>query len=136
MTIWGDGKQTRAFSYIDDVAPAIAHSGFMKKCYNQTFNIGRDHPYSVNVLAKVVAKQMGVSPKIQYLKTRNEVKYAYSDHSKSKKYFEKYISNVSLENGISKMVEWAKSKGARESKKFKKIEIFKNMPPSWSEDFK
>jgi len=32
LTIFGDGKQTRAFSYIDDVAPVIAHSGFMKEC--------------------------------------------------------------------------------------------------------
>jgi len=136
MTIFGDGKQSRAFTYIDDVARAIAHSGFMKECYNQIFNLGSDQPCLVNTLAKIVAKQMGVKPKIRYLKTRQEVKHAYSDHSKSKKYFRKYISNMSLEEGIAKMAKWVRSKGTRKSKKFERIEIFKNMPPSWARDFK
>lgn len=135
LTIFGDGKQTRAFSYIDDVAPAIAHSSFMEECYNETFNIGADQPYSVNELARVVAKVMGVEPKIQYLEARNEVKYAYSDHCKSKKYFGKYIRNVSLEEGIKRMADWVKNKGVRKSKKFEDIEILKNMPPSWAKDF-
>jgi len=111
LTIFGDGKQTRAFSYIDDVAPAIAHSGFMEECYNETFNIGADQPYSVNELARVVAKVMGVEPKIQYLEARNEVK------------------------GIKRMADWVKNKGVRKSKKFEEIEILKNMPPSWAKDF-
>jgi len=135
LTIFGDGKQTRAFSYIDDVAPVIAHSGFMKECYNETFNIGADQPYSVNELARVVAKVMGVEPKIQYLEARNEVKHAYSDHCKSKKYFGKYIRNVSLEEGTKRMADWVKNKGVRKSKKFEDIEILKNIPPSWAKDF-
>ena len=135
MAIFGDGKQTRAFTYITDVAPAIACSGFMKNCYNQIFNIGNDHPYSVDMMAKIIAKQMGVKPKIQYIELRNEVKHAYSNHSKSKKYFGKYISNVPLEVGIDRMAKWVRSKGVCKSKKFKKIEIFKNMPQSWAKDF-
>jgi len=135
MTIFGDGKQTRAFSFIDDVAPAITHSGFMEECYNETFNIGADQPYSVNELVKVVAKAMGVEPKIQYLEARNEVKHAYPDHCKSKKYFGNYIRNVSLEKGIKRMTDWVKNKGVRKSKKFEKIAILKNMPSSWAKDF-
>jgi UDP-glucose 4-epimerase len=135
LTIFGNGKQTRAFSYIDDVAPAIAHSGFMKECYNETFNIGADLPYSVNELARVVAKAMGTEPKIKYLEARNEVKHAYSDHCKSKKYFGDFIRNVSLEEGIKKMADWVKNKGVRKSKKFENIEILKNIPSSWAKDF-
>jgi UDP-glucose 4-epimerase len=135
MTIFGDGKQTRAFSCIDDVAPAIAQSGFMEECYNKTFNIGADQPYSVNELARVVAKAMGVEVKIQYLEARNEVKHAYSDHCKSKKYFGNFIRNVSLEEGIKRMADWVKNKGVRKSKKFANIEILKNIPSSWAKDF-
>ncbi|NQU87285.1 MAG: NAD-dependent epimerase/dehydratase family protein, partial [Mariniphaga sp.] len=108
LTIFGDGKQTRAFSYIDDVALPIANSGFMIKCYNKTFNIGADQPYSVATLGKVVAEQMGKIPKIQYLEARNEVKHAYSDHAKSKKYFSDFITNVSLDEGIKRMADWVK----------------------------
>lgn len=135
MTIFGDGKQTRAFSYIDDVALPIAHSGFMEKCYNETFNIGADQPCSVNTLAKVVAEQMGGKLENQYLEERNEVKHAFSDHTKSKKCFSDYLTNVNLEEGIQRMADWVKTKGVRRSKKFENIEIFKNMPASWAKDF-
>jgi UDP-glucose 4-epimerase len=135
LTIFGDGKQTRAFSYIDDVALPIAHSGFMEKCYNETFNIGADQPYSVNTLAQVVAEQMGEKLEIHYLEERNEVKHAFSDHTKSKKYFSDYQINVDLEEGIQRMADWVKTKGARKSNKFKNIEIFQNMPDSWAKDF-
>src|SRR5271170_3955706 len=42
-TIFGDGSQTRAFSYIGDIAPAIARSVNLPEAYNQVFKIGRAH---------------------------------------------------------------------------------------------
>jgi len=41
LTIFGDGSQTRAFSYIDDVAIPITHSVNIPAAYNQVFNVGR-----------------------------------------------------------------------------------------------
>jgi len=38
---------------------------------------------------------------------------------------------MSLDVGVKKMVDWTKEIGPMESKKFKNIEIMKNMPPSW-----
>ena len=40
LTIFGDGDQTRAFSYIDDVAPVIAKSVRHPAAYGEAFNIG------------------------------------------------------------------------------------------------
>ncbi|GAF74318.1 unnamed protein product, partial [marine sediment metagenome] len=45
--------------------------------------------------------------------------------------FADFIKNVSLEEGISRMSVWAKRVGTRESQKFDKIEVEKNMPLSW-----
>lgn len=135
MTIYGDGEQKRAFSYIDDVAPAIAHSGFMEECYGEIFNIGADKPYTINELAKIIAKEMGAELNVKYLPPRFEVKYAYCNNDKSKKYFKEYIKNISLEEGIRRMAKWAKKVGARRSKKFKNIEIYKNLPSFWKKDF-
>src|SRR5262245_8501699 len=56
MTIFGDGNQKRAFSYISDVAEPIARSIAIPQAQNQIFNIGADTPYTVNELAKQVAK--------------------------------------------------------------------------------
>src|SRR6478672_3479314 len=55
MPIFGDGNQTRAFSYIDDVAPAIAASVFRDERWNETFNIGGAKEYTVLELSKAVA---------------------------------------------------------------------------------
>src|SRR5690606_37688101 len=51
LTVFGDGSQTRAFSYIKDVAPYIARYVFVPEAYNQVFNIGADKNYSVKELA-------------------------------------------------------------------------------------
>lgn len=132
MTIFGDGNQTRAFSYIRDVAPLMAESIEIPEAYNQIFNIGADTPYSVNQLARAVARAMGVSPNIVYLPPRNEVKDAYSSHEKIERIFGKR-STTSLEEGLDLMACWVKKAGSRQSQKFSNIEIMKNLPSAWVE---
>jgi UDP-glucose 4-epimerase len=130
MTVFGDGSQTRAFSYIDDVAPYIARSVHTDGAYNDVFNIGADTPYTVNQLTQVVAKVFGVEPLTRYLPARDEVVHAYPNHEKARGVFDA-TSPVSLEEGIARMATWAKTVGARESVPFSNIEILKKMPPSW-----
>ena len=130
LTIFGDGEQTRAFSYIDDVAIPIAKSVNIKEAYNQVFNIGADKPYTVNELAKVVSAQFGVEPNIKYLTARNEVMHAYSDHTKAHKVFGA-PTGIDLKEGIAVMAEWAKRVGARQSQEFDNIEITEKLPDGW-----
>jgi UDP-glucose 4-epimerase len=130
LTIFGDGEQTRAFSYIDDVAIPIAKSVTIKEAYNQVFNIGADKPYTVNELAKVVSAQFGVEPDIKYLTARNEVMHAYSDHTRAHKVFGA-PTGIDLKEGIAKMAEWAKRVGARQSQEFDNIEITEKLPDGW-----
>lgn len=130
MTIFGDGTQTRAFSYIADVAPTIARSVEAPAARNQVFNIGADVPYSVNDLAIAVARAMGVEPGIVYLPARNEVKDAYGSHEKCRRVF-KVSEATSLEDGLRSMAQWAKRVGARKSAPFGEVEIRKGMPTSW-----
>lgn len=132
MTIFGDGEQSRAFSYIDDVAPSIARSVDVPEARNEIFNIGADRPHTVNHLAHVVAEAFGVTPDIKHLQARNEVVHAYSSHDKVMKIFQK-DRVVSLEEGITNMAKWVKAKGPRKSQAFENVEIWKNMPPSWKE---
>ena len=69
MTIFGDGAQQRAFTYVGDIAPIIACSPLEDKSRNRVFNVGADQPYSVNLLALKVAEAMSVNPRIEYLPT-------------------------------------------------------------------
>lgn len=130
MTIFGDGTQTRAFSYIDDVAPPIARCVDVPEAINEVFNIGADTPYSVNELAEVTARAFGVEPEIAYLPARSEVLHAYADHGKARRIF-RQGEPVSLETGIGRMADWARAAGARQSAPFGNVEVLKNMPPSW-----
>jgi UDP-glucose 4-epimerase len=131
LTVFGDGTQTRAFSYIDDVAIPIAKSVDIPVAYNEIFNIGADQPYSVNELAEVVSKELGTPPNVKYLTARNEVLHAYSDHTKAHKVFGA-PSGVDLQEGIRRMAAWAKKVGARQSSEFGNIEITEKLPDGWA----
>lgn len=130
LTIFGDGTQTRAFSYIDDVAIPIAKCVNIPGAYNQVFNIGADKPYTVNELATVVCQEFGVEPDINYLSARNEVMHAYSDHTKAHHVFGD-PTGIDLKEGISRMAAWARRVGARQSQEFGNIEITEKLPDGW-----
>jgi UDP-glucose 4-epimerase len=133
VTIFGDGNQTRAFTYIGDVAPIIAAAVANRSCYDQIFNIGADHFYSINQLVDVVAQAMGEAPTKIHLPPRSEVIHAYADHSKVENAFS--LKDVtSLEAGIQRMAKWARVVGSRKSKNFDLIEIRKNLPQSWLDE--
>jgi UDP-glucose 4-epimerase len=130
LTIFGDGRQTRAFSYIDDVAPHIARSVHMEEAYNEVINIGADTPYTINRLAEVVADSLDAPLDVTYLEARNEVLHAYADHEKAKRLFS-FQETVSLEEGVTRMAGWAQRVGVRKSQDFDEIEINEHLPPSW-----
>lgn len=132
MTIFGDGTQQRAFTHIDDVAPIIAECVDYPNAANEIFNVGADVPHTVNDLALVIARAMGAECKVKHLDPRNEVKIAFSDHSKAQAIFGER-EKVTLEDGIESMTRWVKDHGARVSSIFEDIEIARNMPASWAE---
>jgi len=137
LSVFGDGMQTRAFSYIGDVAPYIAKSVEVKEAYNEIFNVGADQEFTVKELATEVMKAMGITGELRYLEARNEVVHAHSDHSKIKKVFGIKDSDfTSLPQGLKKMADWAKEVGARKSGTFGDIEILEKLPPFWLENTK
>jgi len=130
LTVFGDGTQTRAFSFIGDIAPKIAQSAFKPEMYNKTFNIGAEKTYSVNDIAEMVKRAMGSHQQIMHVKARNEVHNAYCSIDKIKKHFPS-INKTQIWDGINKMVEWANTQEIEESKEFTNIEVYKNLPTIW-----
>jgi UDP-glucose 4-epimerase len=133
LTVFGDGSQTRAFSYIGDVAPYIAKSVDVPAAYNQVFNIGADKDFTVKELAHTTMEAMGIQGELRFLPARNEVVHAHSDHSKIKSVFNT-SEPLSLRDGLFKMAGWAKDAGIRKSSKFSNIEITEKLPAVWLED--
>jgi UDP-glucose 4-epimerase len=130
MTVFGDGSQTRAFSYIRDMSPIMAEAIDVPAARNQVFNIGADQDYSVKELATKIALAMGAEPNVIHMPARNEVLHAYSDHAKVRRVFGERRLHT-LEEGLAEMAAWVKTHGARASQKFQGIEVEKNFPTAW-----
>lgn len=131
LPVFGDGKQTRAFSYISDVAPVITHAVLRPAACNEVFNIGADKPYTILELAETIGHALGLEPRLKFLDARNEVMHAYSSHEKAARVFGDLLKNVTLEEGTRRMADWARATELRPAKPFDGIEVWMNMPPSW-----
>ena len=137
--IYGDGNQKRAFTYIDDFTPYILKSGFSQKCNGEIINIGPSKESSINDVARIVLDNFFPDGKIpahlkpQYLKLRpQEVVEAYCTNDKAVKLVG-YKTTVSLEEGIAKMIIWAKEIGKQKFVYLRELELEnKEVPKTWS----
>jgi UDP-glucose 4-epimerase len=130
MTVFGDGGQTRAFSYIDDVAPLIAESIEVPAARNGIFNVGADRPSTLGELTMAVAAAMGVAPDVVHLPPRLEVLHAHASHDKVRRVFGDR-AQTTLAEGLARMAAWVREHGARTSPPFAGIEIETRLPAVW-----
>lgn len=114
--IYGDGEQKRAFTYIDDFTPYIVRAAFSDECNGEAINIGPRDEFTINHLAQVILDMFfgsDVPAHLQpvYLPQRpQEVRDAYCTDDKARRLLG-YHSSVSLEEGIRRMIDWAKQLG-------------------------
>lgn len=130
MTVFGDGTQTRAFSYIADVAPVIARAPLVPGARDQVFNVGADEPVQVIDLGRQVAGQLGVVPQFKHLPARPEVVHAFADHSRVREVFGT-SAPTPLSEGLRRTVDWVKTIGPMTPTRFEAIEVPAKLPASW-----
>jgi UDP-glucose 4-epimerase len=130
--IYGDGLQTRAFSYIDDVTPYIAKAGFIDEAKSEIINIGPTQEYTVKYLAETVLKAFDSKLPLQHVPDRpREVKEAYCTADKAKKILG-YETTTALEEGIKKMVDWARTIGPQQFQYLEHLELSGDkIPDTW-----
>lgn len=108
ITVYGDGEQTRAFTFIDDILEPLWKAGFDNRAKNQCINLGGKVEISLNEAAITLLKVTEYNQnKIKHLEPRKEVKHAYCSYQKSVDLLD-YEMKTDLETGIQKMWEWAK----------------------------
>lgn len=133
MTIFGDGRQQRAFSYIGDIVDPIVRSVEVDRARGRVFNVGADTPYTVSHLAQAVACAMDAPQHpVVHLPERNEVKIAYCDHAELNDVFGSG-RQTPLDEGLQRMANWVRYAGARSSAPFDDIEVPRNLPSSWQQ---
>lgn len=129
FTVFGDGQQVRAFSYVGDVAPHIAQSVEIAAAACEVFNVGGAVPYSVMDLAVRVAAEFGVGLAVRHLPPRMEVRNAWCSRDKFEAVFG-LSDPAPLHLGVAKMAAWAKQAGVRMSGK-RVPEVDTNLPEHW-----
>ena len=131
--IYGDGKQKRCFSYIDDVIYCLEKLALDTKINKEIINIGPDEEeVTINKIAEIVANETGFNGKPIYLADRpKEVKFATCSADKSRRLLN-YKTKTSLKDAIKKTTEFIKDNGVREFKNNLPVEIInEKTPETW-----
>jgi UDP-glucose 4-epimerase len=109
ITIYGDGNQTRDFTYIDDVVDATIKAAYVENIDGEIFNIGGGSNKSVNQVVRLLTKLTGMNVEIIYEPEQvGDVSHTYADVSKAKKILG-YEPKTKLEEGLKKFIDWYKT---------------------------
>jgi len=110
ISIYGDGEQTRSFTFISDIIPSLVRTGLDDNINAQILNLGLDAPTSLNNVAKAVFSVLNEKENVQYFPNRlGEAKYAYPTSKRAREIFGDFIK-TEFDLGIRSTIEWAKTK--------------------------
>ena len=128
--IYGDGEQTRCFSYIDDCLTCLIPMLDQKNLNKQIINIGPDEEFvTINKIAEICANITGINLNPIYKKDRpKEVKHATCSADKARKLLN-YKTKVSLKEGIKKTFDYIKKRGAKPFEYHINLEIDNDLTP-------
>jgi nucleoside-diphosphate-sugar epimerase len=104
IEIWGDGKQTRSYCYIDDCVEGIQR--LMRSEHREPLNLGQDRMIRIDELVDIVAEIAGKTLKKRYdLSKPQGVRGRNSDNTKLRQVLG-WVPQVSLERGLERTYRW------------------------------
>ena len=133
--IYGNGKQKRCFSYIDDDLFCLKEMATNKDVKSQVINIGPDEEFiTINELANKIANQLQFNLNPNYVKGRpQEVIEATCSADKARKLLN-YKTKTKLDIGLNKMISFIKKKGVKKFRYHLDLEILNDKTPkTWKE---
>lgn len=129
MTIFGDGEQKRAFSFIDDCLEPLWKAAVDIRASKQIINLGSSIFYTINEANKVLREVIGDGAVI-YKEQRHEVKNAHPTWTKSMELLD-YKDMTSLKDGLKIMWDWAKNQPNRQRFVWNQYELEKGIYSFW-----
>jgi UDP-glucose 4-epimerase len=129
MTIFGDGTQTRAFSYIDDSLEPLWKASQDKRASKEIINLGGIKEYSINEANKILREVVGGGT-VKYFEGRHEVKHSIPTWQKSIDLLD-FKHETDLKEGLTKMWEWVKTQPVRERFVWPFYELDKGIYSFW-----
>lgn len=107
LTVYGDGKQTRSFCYVDDLCAGIEKYSALG--LSEPVNIGNDGEFTVLQLAKIVKDKIYSDPSLEIVfkpLPQDDPMKRRPDLTKAKKLLSPWEPKVPLEEGLKRMREW------------------------------
>jgi UDP-glucose 4-epimerase len=129
MTIFGDGEQTRAFSFINDSLEPLWNSAVKEQASKQIINLGGTKEVSINEASETLMEIIGDGNRV-YLEERHEVKHSIPTYQKSIDILG-FDHKTDLKEGLTKMWEWAKQQPMRERFVWPSYELEKGIYSYW-----
>jgi len=129
MTIFGDGEQTRAFSYIDDIVEPLWNSAIRPEASKEIINLGGVEEWSINDANNILKKIIG-SGEVIYKEGRHEVKHSIPTFQKSIDILG-FEHKTQFENGLNDMWKWAKEQPKRERFVWSEYELDNGIYSFW-----
>jgi UDP-glucose 4-epimerase len=129
MTIFGDGEQTRAFSFIDDSLEPLWNAAIRPEASKQIINLGGIEEISIKYASEVLREVIG-SGKVIHLEGRHEVKHSIPTFQKSIDILG-FKHQTNLKEGLSQMWEWAQKQPMRERFVWPEYELDKGIYSFW-----
>jgi UDP-glucose 4-epimerase len=133
--IYGDGKQKRTFSDIEDCIYCLDKLIADPNIVSQVVNIGPDEEFiTINELYYLLCNKLKFNLEPRYLEDRpNEVKEATCSADKARMILD-YKTNISLDKSLDKIIDYIKEKGPKNFQYNYPLEINNDMTPlSWKE---
>ena len=129
MTVYGDGTQKRAFSYVDDILPCIWQAAVKPEAHCEIINVGGIKETELNEATEILGLITGHKECV-HLEARHEVKNAWSTYQKSIDILG-YNETVGLEDGLKRMWEWVLTQPERSQKFWTTYELEKGLYSFW-----
>jgi UDP-glucose 4-epimerase len=130
MTIFGDGNQTRAFSFIDDSLEPLWKSSQNEKTSKQIINLGGIEEYSINQACEILRSILPNSGNVIHKESRHEVKNSIPTFQKSIDLLD-FEHKTDLKEGLTKMWEWAQKQPKRDRFVWSEYELEKGIYSFW-----
>lgn len=132
MTIFGDGEQTRAFSYIDDSLEPLWNAAMLPQASKQIINLGGIEEYSINHANAILKEVIGGGETV-YKEARHEVKHSIPTWQKSVDILG-FTHKTSLKEGLTEMWNWAKEQPKRDRFVWPTYELDKGIYSFWKNE--
>jgi UDP-glucose 4-epimerase len=105
-TIYGDGEQSRDFTYVDNVVEANLLAARAKKTAGEVINIACGQAVTVNEIIDMINEILGKNVKPIYIAPRpGDVKHSLADITLAKKLIA-FTPKVSFRQGLEKAIDW------------------------------